>query len=757
MATTNFAVPPQKRTARFLVLAWGVLLTVAATWLFAHEGHAPLPTKGVVVDSEKGMVTLGPDARNILDVRTEEVSPRVAEDKVLAYATLVAPWQQHAFLSTRLPGRIVNLFVKPGHSVKAGQVLAEVQSLEMEDLQLEILNLETALQLAFKVMEQTKALSAGGALPVKDHLEAVNKHQQTANGLEVAKAKWFSLGLGTEKLEQLMKEKNPRLFASLPIVSPMSGTVIHADVSIGKVVEPTEHLFEVMDLASVWVKVGVLERDLHRISTGQPIELKLSAFPDEVVTATVQIKSLYLDPVSHLGTVWGELKNPPETSPQTSPRFLPGMSGQAQVVLSSPKKLLTVPANAIVRDGPERYVLVETSSTSKASEYQKRSVVIGVEADEWTQILGGEIFAGDRVVTTGLTQLAAYFVPGVLRPSREAAKNMGLVVEPVEMHDVENIVALQGAVEVPTDRRASASSQIAGKIQKISVDRNQAVKKGDVVAEIASTELQKLQLDLLQAHLELGLVEATLTRIRKVEAVISQRQLWDAESLRNELVNRHDSLKRKLETVGLSIEDIADLLKSGKLVETLPVRAPRDGVAVHFGKVLGQVIKADEPLFEIHDLSQGYVQAFLSEREWTAIRIGQKVRVRLVADPSFVAEGTVELSGNTFGADNRILSVWVKLDQNGLQPLQHNLLARLTVSVGRPASVLSVPLGAVVQEGTKSFVFVLDDKGLFQRRLIELGKRSDDRFAEVVAGLQLSERIAVQGASALQTAYANIR
>lgn len=98
------------------------------------------------------------------------------------------------------------------------------------------------------------------------------------------------------------------------------------------------------------------------------------------------------------------------------------------------------------------------------------------------------------------------------------------------------------------------------------MDRNQAVRKGEVVAEIASIELQKLQLDLLQAHLELGLVEATLSRIRKSEAAISQRQLWDAESLRNELVNRRDSLKRKLETVGLSSEQITSLLERKQLV-----------------------------------------------------------------------------------------------------------------------------------------------------------------------------------------------
>lgn len=45
------------------------------------------PPKVSQVDSEKGVITCSSDARNILDVRTEVVSPRVAEDKVLAYAT----------------------------------------------------------------------------------------------------------------------------------------------------------------------------------------------------------------------------------------------------------------------------------------------------------------------------------------------------------------------------------------------------------------------------------------------------------------------------------------------------------------------------------------------------------------------------------------------------------------------------------------------------------------------------------------------
>src|SRR5688572_27238439 len=113
------------RLKRILVLGVIALVTVAVTWLWAHEGHQPLPTKGVQVDVAKGKLVLSREARDALDVKTEEVREGRVEEKLLAYATLVAPWEQYAFVTARLPGRIASLTVKPGESVSAGQVLAE--------------------------------------------------------------------------------------------------------------------------------------------------------------------------------------------------------------------------------------------------------------------------------------------------------------------------------------------------------------------------------------------------------------------------------------------------------------------------------------------------------------------------------------------------------------------------------------------------------------------------------------------------------
>jgi hypothetical protein len=52
-------------------------------------------------------------------------------------------------------------------------------------------------------------------------------------------------------------------------------------------------------------------------------------------------------------------------------------------------------------------------------------------------------------------------------------------------------------------------------------------------------------------------------------------------------------------TLGLSASQIDDVVKNKRLVDSLPIRAPMDGAIAQFDRVLGQVVRADEPLFEM--------------------------------------------------------------------------------------------------------------------------------------------------------------
>ncbi len=745
MRTSN---PP--RLARPAVAAVALLLAAAATWVLAHEGHAPLPTRGAQVDAATGQIVLSREAREALDLRTAEVESRPVTESLLAYATLIAPWQNHAYASSRVAGRVVTLHAQPGQSVAAGQVLAEVESVELETLQLELLNAQNDARLSGDVVAGLEASVGAGAVPGQSLLDAEAKLKQNRNALSVAKAKWVSLGLPGPDLDALLRAGRPQALV-FPVRSLVRGTVVHADLTVGKVVEPSEHLFEVVDPSAVWVRIDVLEHDLHRVEVGQPVEVRLTAYPGEVFRAAVAVKGVSLDPRTHVNAVWAELPNPPGLEP----RLLPGLSGEARLLLPS-RAATAVPAEAVVRAGAERYVLVEEAEGEGGSQYRRRSVEVGREAGGWVALRSGGLFRGDRVVTRGGHELAGLFSEGVLRPSPEAARGIGLAVEPVGLRTVEDVAEIDGAVDLPPARRASASSPLAGTVTKVLADRGQPVRAGDVLAEVVSLDLQALQLDYLRAHLEGELQEGISVRLKGSGDATSRRKLLEQEALVNAGRQQRDALRRRLRVAGLSDEQVAAVLQTGAVVGAVPVRSPIDGVVVGFDRTLGQSVRAEEPLFAVHDLTRPSIQGYVSERDLGRVRVGQRVRVRVAGDPAFLAEGTVARSGRAFAPDTRTLSVWVELDRPPAQPLRHNQLARLTLVLGQPQLVLAVPRTAVVSEGSRAYAFVRHPGGEFERVPVELG-RSDDRLVEVTGGLKLGDPVAVRGTAELQTAYAGVK
>ena len=735
---------------RRLLCSGLLLLTAAAAWVFAHEGHAPLPTKGAQVDVMKGRIVLASSARSALDVQVAEVAIRPFGEQVLAYVTLVAPWQKHAYATSKLPGKIVRMDARPGQAVKQGQLLAELHSPQLENLRLEVVAGKTNLALSQKTLEVLKQFPASvSGQAIQD---AETRYQQDVNALEVAKGKWLSLGLEAQDLATILQEGKLAKPVTLPVHSPIDGVVIHADLTVGRVIEPWEHLFEIVDLEKVWVRIDVLEKDMHRVAPGQQMHLSLAAYPGETFTTTVQLEGSALDPVSHLVSYWGELLNGKDR------RFLPGMKGQAFIVVGQTKNAKVIPSSALIEDGLDHYVLVEEANSAKASEYQKKSVVVLRRQQQWIEIDSGEVFPGDRVVTRGAHELGSFFIPGVLRLSPESERTIGLKVAPVQRVVVEEVIHIDGSVEVPPDRRSYASPQIEGILQKIHVDRGQAVAQGQLLGEVASLEFQNIQLELLKEHLEYELLDKQHRALKDVDQIVSQVSLLQVESKLAASRNRAETLSNRLSILGMSKEQLRDLVARRKLTELLPIRATVAGTLVHFDKVLGQAVKADEKLFTLHNLERPWIEGYVSERDLPGIRLGesQAVRVRFPSDSEAFFTGKVIRSGGVFGVDSRTLSVWVELDTYPKSPLLHKQLARLSIRVKQPAPTPAVPVTAIVQEGISSFVFVKKSDGTFDRHEVKTG-RSDDRFVEILHGLETGQIVAVRGTSELQTAHASLR
>jgi membrane fusion protein, heavy metal efflux system len=495
---------------------------------------------------------------------------------------------------------------------------------------------------------------------------------------------------------------------------------------------------------------------LAAVAQGQTVEMTLTSFPDYRFIGEIDVVDSYLDPKTHLGIVWATLHN----NNKDAPKLFPGMSGRVQIQSKSPiesiRESITIPLAAVIRDGAERFVLVEQERTEASSTYKKQTVALGRRDGELIEVRGGELYPGDRVVVRGSHELGGFFAKGVLRVSPETANDIGLMVAKPAAQTISRTISIDGVIDVPPTQRSIAAVQLGGAIEQILVDRGEKVSRGQLLALIHSQPFQDLQLELLRADVETRLNQSIVNSLRSASDAIAQRQLWEAENKLLQFTSRRDGLIQQLRTVGLDASQIESLLHDKELVLALPVRAPIDGVIVGFDKFLGHVVQPDEPLFEVHDLSQAWVKGFISERDLASVQIGQQVRVRFVASPDEVIAGTVVRSGQAVSELDRTLSIWMELKQMPTFALQHNMLARITIETGSSEPGLAVPHEAIIREGTRAYVFVEQADKSFERRFVTTGT-SDDRHVFILSGLSSDEAIATGGAAALQSGYAALK
>jgi RND family efflux transporter MFP subunit len=731
-----------------------VLTTLAVALLLpdlviGHPGHAPLPTTGAVIDPATGVLRLSREAITVLDLKTEEVAERAVESRWFAYAVVQSPWTSHAFVSSQLAGRIVRLHVQPGESVERGQLLAELESPDLQQLRSELRNAKNKSEQASATAKRLESAASSGAIPSLQWIEASNQAAQSANFLEVYKRQWLTYGLSRQSLATALDAETSGQML-LPLKAPIAGVVTHADLSIGKIVDPKEHLFEIIDSSTVWLRVQVLEKDLKRMQLGQPVTFAATSQATRRWSGTIDRIGTAIDPVSHLASAWATLKNPDEQPAE----LLPGMTGQVSLGPAQARRTLSLPVSAVLRDGAEQLVLVEQTSRKEGSEFKKQSVVLGQRNGDFVELKGGEVFPGDRVITQGSHELAGFFTKGVLRLSEETARDIGLKLETAGKGVVADTLTADGVLDIPVDRRSVVSSPLSGIIERIDVDRSQSVRAGDVIAGIRSPDFQSLQLELVRASLEHDLKQTLLKKLNTATDAVAGRRILETEADEREARFRAEGLSQRLLALGLTATEVATIRNSGELLPSLPLRSSVDGSVVGFDKVLGHVVRSDEPLFEVHDVTRSFVEAFVAERDAARVTVGQAVRVRFASDDA-VMPGRVVRLANAVSPQSRTLSVWIQLDAADTW-LPHNSLANITFIGPVRDARIAIPNTAILKEGSRRFVFVRGSDGTFTRRSVTIG-RMDDRSAEVLRGLEAGESVAAQGIPQLQAGFAAIR
>jgi cobalt-zinc-cadmium efflux system membrane fusion protein len=325
-------------------------------------------------------------------------------------------------------------------------------------------------------------------------------------------------------------------------------------------------------------------------------------------------------------------------------------------------------------------------------------------------------------------------------------------VAPVELAKIAGDIQVVGTVAFHEDHFAVVGPLVAGRISRLAAGVGDAVKRGQVIAEIESTEVGQARADLVSAKARYAAADANLRR----ETDLAEKKISSSreqELARAQWVTEQAGVRgatMRLRAIGLSPMDIAALEQSdpGGRVQ---IRAPLTGTIIERHVTLGQAVERATDAFKIADLTHVWVTLDLYEKDLARVHAGQEVEMRTDARPGELFRGRVAFIVPVIDQATRTAKVRLEFpNPSGALSAGQLVTARIVADPKRATSeVLAVPRSAVEQVEGKTVVFVQSGES-FERRTVLTGTSGGDRV-EIRTGLSPGELVAVEGAFLLKS------
>lgn len=300
-----------------------------------------------------------------LGVRVEAATVR-ALDKVVRAAARIEPDERQIFtIAPKFEGYVERLHVNvTGQAVARGQALFEVYSPELVSAQREY---------AIALQGQASLKDAGA-----DTQRAMH---------ELAQASLLRLrnwDISQEQLQTLAQSGATQ--RTLTLRSPVAGIVTEKRAVQGMRFMPGEVLYQVTNLASVWVIADVFEQDIGQVRPGTKATVRINAYPDQAFSGVISHVYPTLKADTRTVPVRIELANP-------AGLLKPGMFAQVELPAAAKGPVLTVPASAVIDSGTRRIVLVQV----REGRFEPREVRTGARSDQRIEVIEG-VREGEQVV-----------------------------------------------------------------------------------------------------------------------------------------------------------------------------------------------------------------------------------------------------------------------------------------------------------------------------------------------------------------------
>lgn len=301
--------------------------------------------------------------------------------------------------------------------------------------------------------------------------------------------------------------------------------------------------------------------------------------------------------------------------------------------------------------------------------------------------------------------------------------------EPVKIMDLETSLNTSGNI-LPWESIV-LSAKMPGKIKTVAVEEGAQVAKGAVIAEL---ETQDLSIELAKAESEASRAKASYRRLKKLydDSAATITQYEAAESAHKNASSALSSLKEKMESARIT--------------------APFAGIVSRKMAVAGSVVNPGQPIAELVDISRVKIDAGFSEVDAKYMQQGRKSQIFVDAYPDQKFEGEVSYVGSVVDQLTRTFSVKIVID-NKDRLLKAGMSARVRIHTGSSPGAMTVPVGALVKEAGKSYLFTVKKTGegealCARRQEVDAGS-PDGNIVQIRSGLEKDAVVVVRGTEKL--------
>ena len=333
-------------------------------------------------DSTGNVATLTDAQLQTAGIQTDSLQTKTLSALLKVNGSIDVPPQNMVSVSVPLGGYLRSTDLLPGMHVRKGQAIASIEDIQYIQLQQDYLTTKSQLSFDKTDYERQKELNKSKAVSDKIFQQSEATYNNRLVMLSALAQKLKLVHINPDGLSANNISKTVHLYAAI------NGFVSKVNVNIGKYVTPSDVLFELVDPSDIHLNLVVFEKDVSRLSVGQPLLAYNNNQPDKKYRCKIILISKDL---SNERTV--EVHCHFE---DYEPSLLPGMYMNADIETSN-HQVYALPEEAIVNFEGKNFVFVDSGN----HKYQLTPVATGITENHFTEIKNADSLLAKRIVTKG--------------------------------------------------------------------------------------------------------------------------------------------------------------------------------------------------------------------------------------------------------------------------------------------------------------------------------------------------------------------